>query len=216
MKTPWICGALAVASIALAQDTPAPFFDGKTLTGWTTVEGKPIEKGWDVVDGAIHRTERSEDIVTEKTYDSFDLSFEWKVKPGVNSGLKYHFGTYGKKNIGIEYQLIDAEKPGDNLGKHATGSLYDLFAPDPKAKPKPAGEWNQSRILVDGKKITHWLNGVKTVEVTIGSKAWNEALAKSKFKDAPNFGDKPGKILLQDHGGEVWLRNFQLKERKTP
>lgn len=208
---------LAVAGAALAQDTPPPFFDGKTLTGWTTVAGKPVDKGWEVVEGAIHRTERVGDIVSEKTYASFDLTFEWKVKEGVNSGLKYHFGTYGKRNnIGLEYQLIDTEKPGDNRGKHAVGALYDLFASDPKAKPKPAGEWNVSRIRVDGKKITHWLNGVKTVEVTMGSPAWTEALAKSKFKDAPEFGEKPGKFLIQEHGGEVWLRSFQLKELKTP
>ncbi|WP_395089327.1 DUF1080 domain-containing protein [Armatimonas sp.] len=201
------------AALLLAAD-PTPLFDGKTLTGWTTVAGKPVTAGWEVSERTIHRATKAMDIVTAKDYDSFDLSFEWKVAPGTNSGLKYHFGKYGGKNIGIEYQLIDTGKPGDNLGKHGVGGVYDLLAPDPKVTPKPAGEWNVSRIVVNEKKITHYLNGRKSVEVVIGSLEWVAALNKSKFKDAADFGAKPGKILLQEHGGEVWFRNLSLTELK--
>ena len=206
---------LALGAALLLTADPAPLFDGKTLTGWTTVAGKPIASGWEVADGTLHRATRAMDIVTEKTYDSFDLSFEWKVSPGTNSGLKYHYGKYGNSMLGIEYQLIDAGGKGDNHGKHSVGSIYDLFASDPKVLPKPAGEWNQSRIVVKEKKITHYLNGKKTAEVVLGSLEWNDALAKSKFKNQPDFGTKPGKILLQEHGGEVWFRNLNLIELPT-
>ena len=211
MKTRWIWCALALSSAALAQEAVVALFDGKALTGWTTVAGKPVTTGWEVSDGTIHRAVRAMDIVTEKNYANFDLTFEWKLSSKTNSGLKYRYGKYGQKMIGIEYQLIDSEKPGDNKGKHGIGSLYDLFPPDPKANPKPVGEWNLSRIRAEGKKITHWLNGVKTVDVTVGSPEWDAALAQSKFKETPDFGTKPGKILLQEHGGEVWFRNLQLK-----
>jgi hypothetical protein len=203
---------LALGAALLLTAEPVSLFDGKTLTGWTTPLGKPITTGWDVQDGALHRAMRGGDIVTEKEYASFDLSFEWKVGAGVNSGLKYHYGKYGQKTIGIEYQLIDAAQKGDNVGKHSVGSIYDLFAADPKVQPKPAGEWNVSRIQVDGPKITHWLNGKITARVTMGSEEWNAALAKSKFRETSDFGTKPGKILLQDHGGEVWFRNLTLTE----
>ncbi|WP_309714968.1 DUF1080 domain-containing protein [Armatimonas sp.] len=202
----------ALGAVLLLSADPAPLFDGKTLTGWTTSTGKPVTTGWEVQDGTLHRAMRGGDILTEKEYASFDLSFEWKIAPGVNSGLKYHYGKYGQKTLGIEYQLVDAGQKADNQGKHAPGSIYDLFAADPKVLPKPAGEWNTSRIIVNGKKITHLLNGKKTAEVTMGSDEWKAALAKSKFKDAEDFGTKPGKILLQDHGGEVWFRNLKLTE----
>ncbi|MCX6365737.1 MAG: DUF1080 domain-containing protein [Armatimonadetes bacterium] len=203
---------LALGAALLLSAEPTSLFDGKTLTGWTTPAGKPITIGWEVQDGTIHRSARGGDIVSEKEYTSFDLSFEWKVAPGVNSGLKYHYGKYGQKTLGIEYQLVDAGQKADNQGKHAPGSIYDLFAADPKVLPKPAGEWNTSRIIVNGKKITHYLNGKITAKATQGSDEWKAALAKSKFNDAEDFGTKPGKILLQDHGGEVWFRNLKLTE----
>ena len=206
--------ALILGTALLLAADPTPLFDGKTLTGWTTVAEKPVTAGWEVSEGTIHRATKAMDIVTTKDYDSFDLSFEWKIAPGTNSGLKYHFGKYGEKNIGIEYQLIDTGKPGDSLGKHGVGGVYDLLAPDPKVTPKPAGEWNVSRIVVNKKKITHYLNGKKSVEIVMGSPEWIEALGKSKFKSSADFGTKPGKILLQEHGGEVWFRNLNLTELK--
>lgn len=203
---------LAVLASVLLVAEPTPLFDGKTLTGWTTVAGKPITTGWEVSEGTIHRAQKAFDIVTEKTYTDFDLSFEWKLAAKTNSGLKYHFGKYGNQMVGLEYQLIDQTQLGDNQGKHSVGGLYDLFAPKPGILPKPIGEWNLSRIVVARNKITHYLNGQKTAEVTIGSPEWQDALAKSKFRDLPDFGAKPGKILLQEHGGEVWFRNLQLTE----
>ena len=203
---------LALGAALLLSAEPTSLFDGKTLTGWTTPAGKPVTMGWEVQDGTLHRASRGGDIVSEKDYANFDLSFEWKIAPGVNSGLKYHYGKYGTKTIGIEYQLVDASGKADNQGKHAVGSIYDLFAADPKVPSKPAGEWNTSRIVVNGAKITHYLNGKVTATVTQGSDEWKAALAKSKFNDSADFGTKPGKILLQDHGGEVWFRNLKLTE----
>ena len=59
-----------------------PLFDGRTFHGWTTLDGKPIKEGWEVVDGMIHRTSsrrRAGDIVTEREYGDLELSFEWKI-----------------------------------------------------------------------------------------------------------------------------------------
>lgn len=203
---------LALGAALLLSTDPTPLFDGKTLAGWTTAGGTPITAGWEVSEGTIHRAGKGGDIVTEKDYASFDLSFEWKLAPGANSGLKYHFGTYGTQQIGIEYQLIDTGKPGDNLGKHGVGGFYDLIAPHPGVFPKPVGQWNLSRVVADGSKLTHYLNGRKSAEIQLGSPAWKAALGESKFKDAPEFGTRPGKILLQDHGGEVWFRNLKITE----
>jgi hypothetical protein len=205
--------ALLTAGTALFAEDAVSLFDGKTLTGWTLTSGKPIAMGWEVADGTIHRAARGGDIVTEKQYHDFILEFEFKVAPKTNSGVKYRWGRYGNQRIGIEYQVADATA-SDTKGKHGIGSLYDLFAPSPNGKSRPTGEWNTAKIIAQGDRIEHWLNGEKVVSVTVGSPEWKDALAKSKFKEQADFGTKPGPILLQDHGTEVWYRNLRIQELK--
>src|SRR5258707_507350 len=88
-----------------AHAPPPPPFDGKSLTGWTMVDGKPITKGWEAIDGTIHRMSKVADIVTERSYTDFVLDFEVKEAPGTNSGVKYRFGKYGNEKIGMEFQI---------------------------------------------------------------------------------------------------------------
>jgi hypothetical protein len=99
--------------------------------------------------------------------------------------------------------------PGVN-DRHASGSLYDLFAPQGK-KLAPKGEFNRSRIVVQGHHLEHWLNGVKVVEADFDSDAMKAALAKSYFKKS-NWGKEPrGYIVLQDHHSEVLFRNLKIR-----
>src|SRR5206468_4991183 len=58
-----------------------------------------------------------------------------------------------------------------------------------------------------------WLNGKKVLEYELGSAALKAAVAKSKFKNAPGFGEKiKGHIMLTDHGDECWFRNIKIRE----
>jgi Domain of Unknown Function (DUF1080) len=192
-----------------------PLLNGKDLAGWKAASGKEPGTGWAILpDGSLHRSAAAGDIVTENSYENFELEWEWKISAKGNGGVKYRVNEYGgAKNIGAEYQLLDDQ--GHSNGSEPTttaGSIYQLAAPSPNKVLKPIGEWNQSRVVARGNHLEHWLNGVKIVDVTIGSESWKAALAKSKFKKADDFATKKGKVLIQDHGDEVWLRAMRIRE----
>ena len=191
-----------------------PLLDGESLDNWMFADGKPIVDGWEVVDGAIHLKrgkQRTGHIVTRHQYGDFDLSFEWKIAKGGNSGLKYRVRNYGRKTLGCEYQIHDRGSPTDTPERRSTGGLYAVFEPDPERQLKPTGEFNASRIIVRGDHIQHWLNGRLIVEAMVGNSEWDRRIASSKFNDKPVFGrNRFGRIMLTDHGSEVWYRNFRI------
>ena len=229
-----LCATLGVSLVA-GQSAPAgeisatasvnhanlPIFDGQTLNGWTTTDGKPVTKGWEVVDGAIHLNlakGRGGNIVTAKEYANFDFRFEWKISPGGNSGIKYRVRKYGKSALGCEYQIIDDDKASDGKKpKSSTGSLYDIYPPGSNKYLKPVGEFNTSRVVISGNRVQHWLNGQLILSVCIGSCDWFQKKAQSKFNNICGFSEnRYGKIMLTDHGSEVWYRNIELQELPEP
>lgn len=204
-------------------------FDGSTNSGWISAKsGIFPEKGWDISNGAISvlpsggkEASNGGDIVTRAQYSAFDLSFEFRLTPGANSGVKY-FVTLAEKTtgsaIGLEYQVLDDSlHPDARLGRNGNrtlGSLYDLI---PAAKQKrfirPIGQWNFGRIVVHpDNKVEHYLNGVKVLEYERGSKEFKALVAISKYANWPDFGMAPkGHILLQDHGNAVSFRSIKIK-----
>lgn len=227
MPTPirFVCGAflvaLSLAPLGAQGDGFKPLFDGKSLDGWRGYKkADASDTRWKVENGLVTIAEKDgadtrggRDIITTGTYDQFDLRWEWKVAPGGNSGLKYFVLEDQTSAIGHEYQMIDDERHADaKIGPHRqTASFYDVL-PAADRPLKPAGEWNQSQVIVKGKNVEHWLNGKRVLQYELDSPALNAAIAKSKFKDITRFG-KPqkGHILIQDHGNAVWYRNVRIK-----
>ena len=113
---------------------------------------------------------------------------------------------------GIEYQILDNDNHKDGKNRETSaGSLYGLYQPG-NAIPKAVGEWNSSKIVSDGDKVEHWLNGEKVVVAEIDSDQWQEKIADSKFAKWKKFGkSKRGHIAFQDHGDPVWFRNITIK-----
>jgi hypothetical protein len=192
-------------------------FDGTTTQGWHTFKKTTFPaKGWVVEDGWLHCLgEKGGDVVSEGQFDQFELQWEWKLAPGGNSGLKYFVTENHPSALGHEYQMLDDEKHPDaklGQGKRITASFYDVLKPTVKTPTKPMGEINQSRILVQGNHVEHWLNGVKVLEYEAGSDAVKAAVAASKFKTTPGFGERlKGHLLLQDHESNVWFRNLKIR-----
>lgn len=196
-------------------------FDGSTPSGWRSANktGFP-DKGWVIKEGCLV-SGGGGSLVSKEEYDYFDLVWDWKmIDKGGNSGVKY-FVKEGKTDaLGIEYQMLDdAEHPWMKDGRmkpndfHTVGAVYELYPPSAFKKIKPVGEWNTSRVVSYGRHVEHWLNGDKVAEFDRGSSDFNEKIAKSKFRDIPEFGlHEKGLLLLQDHGSEVWFRNIKIRK----
>ena len=198
-----------------AYDPPNPF-DGKSLAAWTKTDGKPVTDGWEVVDGMIHLKKDgkgSGHIVTGNEFGDFTFTFEWKIAAGGNSGVKYRVRSYGNKVLGCEYQIYDDAGKRKMLPRNSTGALYDLYEPNSSKQLKPAGEWNQAKIVVRDNRIEHWLNGQQVVAATVGDSEWKKRISESKFSEYEGFSQQPrGKLMLTDHGSEVWYRNFSFEQ----
>jgi len=208
------CSAALILTAAAQEATP--LFNGKDLSGWTTAAGTPVTTGWIVEEGGVlHRAASGGDIFTNMEYGDFELTWDWKISPGGNSGLKYRVVKYQKKGIlGCEYQILDdAVHPDGKIGPHRqTAALYDILPPAANKSLKPVGEWNTAKVVVKGKTFEHWLNGTKVLSADITSPVFKAALAKSKFKDVPGFAEgATGRIMLQDHQDEAWFRNIKIK-----
>ncbi|HUS03134.1 MAG TPA: DUF1080 domain-containing protein [Chitinophagaceae bacterium] len=204
-------------------------FDGRSSNGWMSFRKTPFPaKGWVIKDGTINvlpsegkEAANGGDIVTKEEFSAFDLSFEYKLSPGANSGVKY-FVTLTENNsgsaIGLEYQVLDDSLHPDAKagrdGNRTLASLYDLIkANKPAATIRPIGAWNTGRIVVyPGNKVEHYINGIKVLEYVRGSKEYRDLVAISKYNVWKNFGEaKQGHILLQDHGNAVSYRSIKIK-----
>jgi Domain of Unknown Function (DUF1080) len=204
-------------------------FDGKTSNGWIGAYKNIFpENGWEIKNGSLNvldskgeESANGGDIVTKDKYKAFDLSFEFKLTPGANSGVKY-FVTLSEENkgsaIGLEYQVLDDSlHPDAKLGRdgdRTLASLYDLIpAKKPSTSLRLIGEWNIGRIIVyPDNKVEHYLNGVKVLEYVRGSKEFRDLVAISKFKVWKNFGEAPeGRLLIQDHGNAVSFRSIKIR-----
>ena len=214
--------AIACVGAAVAEEPP-PLFNGKDLSNWSTEGGDPVPEVWKVADGVIHLNRgeaKGGHIITKHEYGDFDLSFDWKIAEGGNSGLKYRVRKYDGKTLGLEYQILDDPntKEGQNPDKikNSAGSLYDIKEPNDKKKLNPTGEYNHARIVVRGNSIQHWMNGELIVSITVGDGEWKERVADSKFKKYEAFSEnRHGKIMLTDHGAEVWYKNLKLVPLKA-
>lgn len=211
-------------------------WDGKTANGWRSAKAPSFpSKGWDMKDGLLsvlagkgQESAAGGDIITSERFSSFELSVDFKIAPGANSGIKYFvqpdiapITVAGAKAatgsaIGCEFQILDdARHPDAKLGRNGNrtvGSLYDLIPAAATKQAKPVGEWNTARIVVRGAHVEHWLNGAKILEYERGLPAFRALVAESKYKNIPQFGEWPdGHILLQDHGDPVSFRNIKIR-----
>lgn len=209
-------------------------FNGKDFEGWRGLGRESIPEGhWTVENGSLKKIPSGDvplqedgqpveggDILTEETFEDFELRFEWKICPGGNSGIKYNVSESMSMSfppefaaLGFEYQILDDNGHPDaqNGDNRTAAALYDLLEPE-KKNLKPAGEWNSGRIFFKGNHGEHWLNGRKVLEYDLGTPEMEKRLEASKYSIYEGFGLKrKGHIVIQDHTDAAWYRNIKIK-----
>lgn len=204
-------------------------FDGKTLTGWHQYNGDKIGAEWSVADGVMTFEPKAnrkygdggKNIVTDQDFTSFELSIEWNISEGGNSGIFWGVQegeAYGEPYVtGPEIQILDNERHPDaqaNPKFHQAGALYDLVQPAADVC-NPAGEWNHVLLTVNHNtnKGSVVFNGTEIVKFPLSGPEWDALVNNSKFKGWEGFGAfKTGKIGLQDHDDKVSFRNIKIRE----
>lgn len=228
------------------KDGYITIFDGKTFEGWRGYGKDHVPGRWTIDNGAIKFNksgggEAQEadggDIIFTHKFKNFELTFDWKVAKGSNSGVFFlaqevqttdKDGNKKMEPIYIsspEYQILDnANHPDAKMGKdnnRQSASLYDMIPAVPQ-NAKPFDQWNTGKIMVYKGTVVHGQNGENVVEYHLWTPQWTELLQASKFSEAKwplayellnNLGgpNREGYIGFQDHGDDVWFKNIKVK-----
>lgn len=192
-------------------------FNGVNTEGWHPYKNtKDSTYKWTINDGVLATNGGHVDLVSDSSYENFELRFDWKVGKAGNSGVMYMVqentpNTESTWHTGVEFQVIDHEGWPDKLHEsQKAGAAYDLYDPLVLATNK-AGEWNSSVISIHKNHVEHYINGKKTADYEWNSKDFKERVAKSKFKAMPFGKVLKGQFALQDHGQAVAYRNIRIK-----
>jgi glucose/arabinose dehydrogenase len=187
-------------------------FDGKSTKGWRGYKKDAPGKGWAIVDGALTRAGTGAgDIMTADQYEDFELSIEYKISKGGNSGIMFHVLENARSApwSGAEIQVQDNT---DGHDPQKSGWLYQLYEAKEDAT-RPAGQWNQLHIRIAKDQCVVYMNGLRYYRFVKGNADWKKRVAKSKFADVDGWGEATkGHIALQDHGNEVAYRNIKVRE----
>ena len=216
---PWLLFAW-MTPLAYAAETPA-VNEWQSLTGdeirrfWRGWKSPNLPDGWQVDGDVLRKEGEVEDIVSRESFGDFELEFDWKVSEGGNAGIFFR-GTREYDYIywsAPEYQILDDARHADGGNRlTSAAAAYALYAA-PEGVVKPAGESNQARIVVDGARVEHWLNGPKVVSYELWSPDWKAKVAASKFAKYPDYGlAKEGLLGIQgDHAGTLELRSMRIR-----
>ncbi len=192
-------------------------FDGHSLEAWRGFHRPDFPSaGWTVQNGALKTIVGGEhvDLITKDTYRNFELELEWKVAPGGNSGIFYRVNEEAEAvwQSAPEMQVLDDQRHPDGRDpRTSAGALYGLIAPHNK-RLLPAGAYNRAKVVVQGTRVEHWLNGRQVLTYDLASDSLRQLISRSKFRDYPWFAlARRGHIALQHHGEEVWYRRIRVR-----
>lgn len=217
--------------IEASSDTNANWvslFDGKTFNGWHTYGKDSVTNAWKIEDSAIHLISKEKngwqtvgggDLVTDEEYSNFDLKLQWKISKAGNSGIFFYVREDADKfknanQTGLEMQINDdANNQNGVTGLQKVGDLVGLKSSSSEKFVRPAGEWNEVEIRSSRGKLNFFMNGHNVLTTTLWDDNWENLIENSKFRKLDDYGTfKKGRIVLQDHGADVWFKNIMIKK----
>ena len=185
-----------------------------SLDGWfVNPENPPV---WRIIkdkggNKSIARQPGGSYLWTKQSFGDFELTLDYKVSKGCNSGLFFRTDPKNPVQGGFEIQIFDSH--GEEATTHNTGALYDA-KPAAAMPEKPAGQWNKLTLKVVGSKLVCTINGVEVQNLDLDdwdTPSRNPDGSKNKFKTALKDLPQRGHIGFQDHGHNVWYRNVSIK-----
>jgi hypothetical protein len=181
-------------------------FDGESLSGWTAIGSKV--GNWRVEEGLLVTAGDGKGWLSyNRSFSDFELRLEYKIGRGGNSGVLIRAPHQGDPSFeGMEIQILDDDAPVYRQLKpeQYCGSVYGILAAR-RGQTRPAGEWNQLRVVALGSCLLVELNGIKVVE---GDVATRRDLL-------PRHGGilrRSGFIGLQSHSAPVQFRKILVRE----
>jgi hypothetical protein len=218
---------LLLAAAFLPAET---LFDGRDLAHFRTPTGTTgPEVSWRIANGVLESipdAPRQCDLWTLDEYENFDFSFEWMVSPKGNSGIKYLIQDLAvdhltrrprpfihETSLGYEFQLLGTDPASTPLEKHVTGSLYGYLAPTLYTARQP-GEWNTGRLVVNGRRVEHWVNGTLVLAYSLDAPELKAALRANHTHTARLMDELPHRrtvVVLQHHNSAVSFRNIRIR-----
>lgn len=179
-----------------------PMFNGKDLTGWKTSGNWVVEPGNIVTlkprDGEHGWTRFADYITSTRKYGNFVLKLDFKFEKRGNSGVFMRIADpLLPVTTGFELQILDTHGL-ENPGQHDCGGIIATHGPS-KNRVKPAGEWNEYIVYLNGNRLKVSLNGEPIQDFDI---------SQTELKDRPAH----GYIGFQDEAKRIWYRNVRIKE----
>lgn len=210
-----LCLTLVNSSNAIAQQYSNLLKD-KSLSQWMLPNGEDVKSGWEFdADGTLHLAGKGNNIITKDEYQDFDLWFEYRISEKGNSGIKYRVAKFGNSWLGCEYQIQDDSAFPKLPAKHYTASLYDVVdksSPILERRYLSSTEFSVGRVIVQNHRIRHWMNGNLIIDERDDSQRFQDAIQRSKFRSEAGFGTNTnGRLMLTDHGSEVWYKNLYIR-----
>ncbi|MEO8614005.1 MAG: DUF1080 domain-containing protein [Luteolibacter sp.] len=194
--------AVTLTAKSFAADAPAmhPLFNGRDLADWKG-------EGYVVEDDTIVCTSQGKNLITEQTFSSYILDFEFKLAPGGNCGLGIHYpGTGDGASTGLEIRIFDNSSSNYKslTAAQFNGSLCNL-APAKESGLKPLGEWNRERVSVLGSAMIVEINGEIVLRANLDDLSARNPLHEGVKR-------RSGHIAWLGNNARVAFRNIQIAE----
>jgi hypothetical protein len=171
---------------------PIQLFNGRDISGWHP-SGQTNQ--WVVENGILKSPRSGSNIISDQTFDDFQLHIEFRYPAHSNSGV-YLRGRY-------EVQVSD--DAGSEPSSHLFGGIYGFLTPNEMAAKK-AGEWQSYDITLVGRTVSVVANGKKIITEQIIPGITGGALDSKE--------GAPGPIMMQGDHGPIEYRNIVITPAK--